>query len=157
MKAKYVNPFLTAFIEVMQQFIDDLEIERGEPSVAEAPFTSRGAAVYIGISGDLEGRVIYDMSRVTAVELASAMTEESLPGLNEMVRSTIQELAKRISGNVGTKLGEVDGPIAIDITPPSLIVGADAEISDSISSEFLKVPLETNYGTVEVNMAVRET
>lgn len=121
------------------------------------PFQSVGTATYIGISGDLEGRVIYEMNRITAVNLASEMNDEDIPGLNELVRSTIQELGNIISGNATTKLRNVANKKTISITPPSMIVGSDTEISDNVSRKFLKVPLKTNMGDIYINLAVRES
>ncbi len=156
MKARFINPFVTAAISTIKQFIPDIEIERGDLDVADAPAKTLGAAVYIGISGDLKGRVIYDMGRTTAVKIASAMNQEELPGLNDMVRSTIQELGNIISGNASSKLhAELDGK-HIDITPPSMIVGDDTQISDSVSSKYLMVPLNTNYGQLIINVNIRE-
>jgi len=156
MKAQFINPFVTAAISTLKQFIPDIEIERGELDFASAPAETLGAAVYIGISGELQGRVIYDMGRTTAVKIASAMNQEDLPGLNDMVRSTIQELGNIISGNASSKLHkELDGK-HIDITPPSMIVGNDTQISDSVSSKYLMVPLNTNYGQLIINVNIRE-
>lgn len=155
MEADYINPFVTTAVSTLKQFIPDIEIERGDLDVAESPFETVGTATYIGISGDLEGRVIYEMDRTTAVEIASAMNGEDLPGLNEMVRSTIQELANIISGNATTELRKAAGDKDVDITPPSMIVGSETEISDSVSSKYLCVPLETNLGTIMINVAVK--
>ncbi|MFB6344311.1 MAG: chemotaxis protein CheX [bacterium] len=156
MKAEYINPFVKTAVSTLKQFIPDIEIERGELSVSESPFETVGTATYIGISGDLEGRVIYEMDRPTAVNIASAMNGEDLPGLNEMVRSTIQELGNIISGNATTELRQAADNKEIEITPPSMIVGRDTEISDSVSSKFLSVPLKTNHGDVIVNVAVQD-
>lgn len=156
MKAEYLNPFITAGTSVLRQFIPDIEIERGDADVVQQPGHPRSVATYIGISGDLEGRVIYEMNRVTAIELAEAMNEDdNIPGLNELVRSTIQELANIISGNASREL-EGDG-LSISITPPSMIIGEDTEISDSVSETFIQLPLQTNYGEIMINLAVRET
>lgn len=157
MKAEYINPFVTTAINTLEQFISDIEIERGELEVSESPFSAGGTATYIGISGDLEGRVIYEMDRVTAVNVASAMNDEELPGMNELVRSTIQELGNIISGNATTQLRNAAEEKTVDITPPSMIIGDETEITDSVSSKFLRVPLETNYGNIHINVAVRES
>ncbi len=157
MKAEYINPFVSSAMSTLKQFIPDIEIERGKLDVVDSPSQTLGAAVYIGISGDIRGRVIYDMGRTTAVKIASAMNQEDLPGLNDMVRSTIQELGNIISGGASTKLHqELDGK-KIDITPPSMIVGDDTEISDSISSKYLVVPLNTNYGQILINVNISES
>ncbi len=157
MKAEYINPFVTSAISTLKQFIPGMEVNRGKLAVSSAPSQSLGTATYIGISGDLEGRVIYDMNRVTAVKIASEMNGEKIPGLNELVRSTIQELGNIITGNASAKLHkQLDGK-HIDITPPSLIVGEDMEISDSISDKYLQVPLETNLGNIIINVNIKES
>lgn len=156
MKAEYINPFVLTAISTLEKFIPDIEIERGELDLAETPSHILGAAVYIGISGELEGRVIYDMGRVTAVNLASAMNDEDMPGLNDMVRSTIQELGNIITGNASSKLHKKFDGKHIEITPPSLIVGDETEITDSVSSKYLVVPLETNLGEIVINLNIKE-
>ncbi|MFB6354915.1 MAG: chemotaxis protein CheX [bacterium] len=156
MKAKYLNPFISAGTSVLRQFMPDIEIERGELEVVDQPSSPRTIAVYIGISGDLEGRVIYEMNKVTAVNLASAMNGEDLPGFNELVRSTIQELSNIISGNASQELETNADNKSINITPPSMIIGEETEISDSVTESFIQVPLNTNYGEILINLAVRE-
>lgn len=157
MKAKYLNPFLSAANNVIQQFIPDIDIERGELSAAKSPTESLGVAVFIGISGELEGRVIYDMEPSTAINLASAMNGEDIPEVNDLVRSTLQELGNVISGTATTNLRQAAESKTIDITPPSMILGPDTEISDSVQQTLIQVPLETNYGTLVINLAVRES
>lgn len=156
MKAEYINPFVSSAISTLQQFIPEIEIERGELDISKTPSQSLGTATYIGISGDLKGRVIYDMNRITAVNVASEMNGEDIPGLNDLVRSTIQELGNIVTGNASSKLHkQLDGK-HIDITPPSLIVGDDVEISDSVSEKYLQVPLKTNLGNILINVNIKE-
>jgi chemotaxis protein CheX len=157
LKAEYINPFVTTTISTLEQFIPDIEINRGDLTVNESPFETVGTATYIGISGDLEGRVLYEMDRSTAVNIASAMNGEDLPGMNEMVRSTIQELGNIITGNATTALRNAVGEKKIEITPPSMIIGTDTEITDSVSNQYLQVPLNTNHGDILINVAVKET
>lgn len=156
MKAEYINPFITSLTEVLEQYVPDIEIERGELDVLDQPTETLGTMTLVGLSGDLEGRVLYIMNRPVAVAIAEFMNGEDFPGLNEMVRSTIQELCNIVSGNAATKLRETVDDKTVDLTPPSMVIGADTEISDSINGKLLEVPLETNYGDILVNLAVRE-
>ncbi len=155
-KADYVNPFVTKAVDTLRQFLPDANIERGDVTVHQTPFDTKETATYIGISGDLEGRVIYQMSAPTAIEVAGAMNQEEFDELNEIVRSTIQELGNIISGNATTQLRNIAEEKTIDITPPSLIVGEKTEISDSVSSKYLCVPLHTPHGDFTINLAVKE-
>lgn len=156
MKADYINPFVKAAIKVLKQFMPDLEVKKGKLSLEEAPFALHGVTVYIGISGLLAGRAVYDMDKETAIKISSAMNGHPLDGLDELARSTISELGNMISGNAVVFLSENLGDEDIDITPPSLIVGSGTELSDSVSRKYLKIPLETNYGTIVISIAVKK-
>lgn len=156
MKAEYLNPFISAAVDVLEQFVPDIEIERGEPDVIEEPTPTLGTATLIGISGELEGRVLYIMNREAAVGIAEQMNGEDFPGLNEMVRSTIQELCNIISGNAAQELQKNAEDKDIELSPPSMVIGPDTEVSDSITSNLIQVPLQTNYGEIIINLAVRE-
>ena len=156
MKAEYINPFISSLVEVLEQYVEDIEFERGELDVIEQPTETLGTMTLVGISGDLQGRVLYIMNRPAAVSIAEIMNGEDFPGLNEMVRSTIQELCNIVSGNAATKLRQAADDKTIDLTPPSMVVGTDTEISDNINGKLLEVPLETNYGDILVNLAVKE-
>ena len=157
MKAKHLNPFVTAAKSVLGQFFPDAQFERGELEVIDQPGNPRSVAVLIGISGDLEGRVIYEMHKETAVDLAAEMNGEDIPGFNEMVRSTIQELGNIVSGNAAQELESTENELSISITPPSLIVGEDTQISDSVSQSYIQVPLLTNDNEILINLSVRES
>jgi chemotaxis protein CheX len=159
MKSKYINPFITTTVESLEQFIPDIDIERGELDLVEPPVHTLGTITLIGISGDLKGRVLYIMDRDTAVKIAEAMNEEDFPGLNEMVRSTIQELCNIISGNAARELKASAENKSIDLTPPNLIIGSDTEVNDELKldGELLEVPLNTDLGTIRVNLLIHES
>lgn len=156
MKAEYLNPFVESTVNVLKQYLPDLEIDRGELAVIESPTKTLGGTIYIGISGDLEGRILYNMTRKAAVGIAEEMNGEEFMGLNRMVRSTIQELCNIISGQAGQKLEKTADNKSINITPPSMITGENTEISDGLTGELIEVPLETNFGKIVINLALRE-
>lgn len=157
MKADYVNPFVKSAIMVLEQYIPNIEIERGDLDVVEPPYQSLGAATYLGITGDLDGRVIYDMSRDTAKKVAGTMNGEEFDELNDMVRSTIQEVGNMVTGNASTNLQQsVEASASFDISPPSMIVGEETEISDQVNNNLLQIPLHTNLGDIIINIIIEK-
>jgi chemotaxis protein CheX len=156
LKAAYINPFVTKSVDTLRQFLPDADIERGDISAEETPFKADGTVTYLGISGDLEGRVIFQMEIDTALKIAGAMNQEEFDELNDIARSTIQELGNIISGNATTQLRSTADGKTIDITPPCLMIGQETTISDSVRSNYLKVPLHTTYGDFIINLAVQE-
>lgn len=154
MKADFLNPFVDGATYVMKQVLSDGGIKRGTLSLRSDPVVSSGVATLVGISGRLEGHVIFDMDRKTAMAISSVMNGEEMPGVNNIVRSTINEMANMIAGNATTRLA--DAGYACNITPPTFIVGSQSEIYAHKGAQHLVVPLETACGTVVVSLALAE-
>ena len=81
------------------------------------------------------------------------MNREEFTVFDEMAKATITELANMITAQAVTKLYDLG--FRFDLTPPALFSGQNLEISDH-NVEALIVPIETNYGCLEVNVAIRE-
>ena len=112
-----------------------------------------GVATLVGLAGDVEGRVLFDMSMDTALKIASKMNGEELTEFDELVKATITEVANMITGQAVTKLHDLG--FKFDLTPPSLFTGEKMEVSDH-EVEALIVPMLTEQGKIEVNVAIRE-
>ncbi|WBG16302.1 chemotaxis protein CheX, partial [Treponema pallidum] len=112
-----------------------------------------GVAAIVGLAGDVEGRVVFDMTLDTALKIASSMNEEKLAAFDELARATITELANLITAKAVTTLHELG--FKFDLTPPALFTGDNMEISSS-DIEALIVPMETPQGKVEINVAIRD-
>ena len=117
-----------------------------------------GVAALVGLAGDVEGRVLFDMIYETALNIASKMNGEKLAEFDDLAKATISELANLITAQAVTKLHELG--FKFDLTPPALFAGEKMEIAalagQSENVEALIVPLITDYGKIEVNVAIRE-
>ena len=117
-----------------------------------------GVAALVGLAGDVEGRVLFDMTLETALNIASKMNGEKLEVFDDLAKATISELANLITAQAVTKLHELN--FKFDLTPPALFAGQKMEIAalggTSENVEALIVPLITEYGKIEVNVAIRE-
>jgi chemotaxis protein CheX len=117
-----------------------------------------GVAALVGLAGDVEGRVLFDMTFETALNIASQMNGEKLPEFDDLAKATISELANLITAQAVTKLHELG--FKFDLTPPALFVGENMEIAalggTDENVEALIVPLLSEYGKIEVNVAIRE-
>ena len=156
MRVEYINPFVEAAYDVLSEVLQ-AEVKRGELYLKSSATPVLGVAAIIGLAGDVEGRVLFDMSRPTAIQVASAMLAsmdmEPLSDLNEMGRATITELANMITGRAVTKLHNLG--FTLDLTPPALVTGDNMEISNP-NVEALIVPMELPHGKMEINVAIRE-
>lgn len=156
MRVEYINPFVEAAHDVLKEVLQT-DVKRGELYLKSTATPVLGVAAIIGLAGDVEGRVLLDMSRSTAIQVASGMLAgmemEPITDLNEMGRATITELANMITGRAVTKLHNLG--FAFDLTPPALVTGDNMEISNA-NVEALIVPMELPQGKIEINVAIRE-
>ncbi len=152
MRVEYVNPFVEAAYGVLNEVLG-AEIKRGELYLKATSQPVLGVAAIIGLIGDVEGRVLLDMSVHTGLAIASTMNGEELSELDDLGKATIAELANMIAGKAVTKLHELG--FEFDLSPPSLITGENMMVTDN-GVEALIVPLELPQGKLEINVAVRE-
>ncbi len=152
MRVEYINPFVESAFSVLKEVLKT-QIKRGELYLKATSQPVLGVAAIIGLTGDVEGRVLLDMSRETAHAIASAMNGEELESFDELARATIAELANMITGQAVTKLHEIG--FNFDLSPPSLITGDNMVVTNA-GVEALIVPLELSQGKLEINVAVRE-
>ena len=152
MRVEYINPFVESAYSVLKEVLH-CDIVRGELYLKATSQPVLGVAAIIGLTGDVEGRVLLDMSRHTAHKIASVMNGEELESFDELAKATIAELANMITGQAVTKLHEIG--YNFDLSPPSLITGDNMVVTDA-GVEALIVPLELTQGKLEINVAVRE-
>ena len=152
MRVEYINPFVEAAFNIIKEVLQT-EINRDELYLKKSTQPVLGVAALVGLAGDVEGRVLIDMTKETAIKVASAMNGEELTSLDELVKATITELANMVTAQAVTKLHDLG--FKFDLTPPSIITGENMEVSD-INVEALIVPLDLPHGKIEINVAIRE-
>ena len=152
MRIEYINPFVESAFSVLNEVLDT-EVKRGELYLKATAQPVLGVTAIVGLTGDVQGRVLYDMSEKTAMSIASAMNGERFENFDNLARATITELANLITSRAVTKLYDLG--FNFDISPPSLITGENMEISDG-EVEALIVPVEMDIGKMEINVAVKE-
>ncbi len=101
-------------------------------------FTSQQCNVVCGVTGHVQGQVIYGMSLTTADKIASTMLGQKIKTFDQLAASAMGELGNMISGNAMQGLSEA-GWIC-DITPPTIMRGKDVKIS-TLSIPALVIPL----------------
>jgi chemotaxis protein CheX len=152
MRVEYINPFVEAAYNIIKEVLQT-DVERKDLYLKKTTQPVMGVAALVGLAGDVEGRVLIDMSQETAIKIASTMNGEELTSMDELVKATITELANMITAQAVTKLFDLG--FKFDLTPPSIITGENMSVSNA-DVEALIVPLEMPQGLVEINVAIRE-
>jgi chemotaxis protein CheX len=152
MRVEYINPFVESAFNVLKEVLN-CDVKRGEIYLKSTSMPVLGVAAMVGLAGDVEGRVLFDMSKPTALGVASVMNNEQITVMDELAKATITELANMITAQAVTKLHDLG--FKFDLTPPAIFTGDNMEVTDH-EVEALIVPMEVPQGKLEINVAIRE-
>lgn len=124
MKAEYINPFLESASIVLEQMIN-VRPSTGELGVKDVKFVEKYIWIQIGLTGQMQGDIVFGLHETVALKLVSAMMGGYvISEIDEMSKSAISELGNMISGNASTIL--FNQGVRVDITPPVLVQSATA-------------------------------
>ena len=151
MKMELIQPFINAADAVLSQGLRG-STAIGNLSMEEEAYRRKGVAALVLVTGDIEGRMIFDLDPETAVRVATRMAGTDLPESDELVRETVCELANQVIGNAITSLN--DQGFHFRVHPP-LIHTSDHGIKGSEDTEALVICFETASGNVYMNIALR--
>lgn len=141
MNIEYINPFIEASQTVLKQ-ITQLDAKLGKVFLKNSPYESEDILIMVGLTGKLRGQAIFSINKGFALKIASIMMMGMpVTEFDEMSKSALSELANMIMGNAATIL--YNRGIDIDITPPSLLVGENMQITTS-KMKTVCIPLEFN-------------
>jgi len=154
MRVEYINPFVESTFSILHEVLG-AEVKRGEIYLKPTSTSIDGVAALVGLAGDVEGRVLFDMTKETALHVAGIMNQETFTVLDDLAKATIQELANMVTAQAVTKLHELG--FKFDLTPPALFTGDNMEVASNMGEvEALIVPMMFADKKLEVNVAIRE-
>lgn len=153
MKAEWINPFISNAIEVIEQ-LANIKFEKSELMVKEDTTPSNEITIIIGITGFIQGQVVYSLKDHTAQRIAqSVRPNENIIVDQDFIESSIAEISNIITGRATIELSGKNN--ILHITPPTIIVGRDYNIS-FIKLKTISVNLSSRFGTMEVNVAIKQ-
>jgi chemotaxis protein CheX len=151
MKMELIQPFINAADAVIADMLK-CATRIGDVSMEEESYRRKGAAASIAISGDIEGRVIFDMEGPVAAKVASTLAGMEVSENDQIVRETVCELANMIIGSAVTSLN--DEGFRFKIHTPE-IHEAERGYQGTEDTEALVMCFETPAGSVFMNIAMR--
>jgi len=152
MRVQLVNCYVRAAADVIATETGS-PVKRGGVRLERGAFTSEEVTAIVGVNGAMGGSFYLSMSEGTALNLVTSMMGQPMTEFDELAQSGIAELANVVAG--AASVGLADLGYTTNITPPMLLLGANAKIS-SVEIQRLVVPLSTNHGSVHVHVALRE-
>ena len=118
MRMDLIQPFINSADAVLAQGLGSpVAIEN--LSMEEEAYRRKGLAAEVCLTGEIEGRIIFDVDQGTAIELASRLAGvERSRALMRLVREAVCELANQIIGNAVNGLN--DQGFHFHVHPPTL-------------------------------------
>ena len=123
-KQEYVNAFLAPAQLVWESELSQ-PLEFIEAKAVSDGSSPQDVIAVIGVTGQLEGSVLYEFGRDTGLAVASIMMGEPLEEHDDVSISALGEIANMISGNAATNLSKQG--LICEITPPRLTNNASGK------------------------------
>jgi chemotaxis protein CheX len=145
-----IQPFINAadavFAESLQGPTKIVDLEMDEDA-----YRRKGVAALIAIKGDIEGRVILDLSPEVAMKVASQLAGTEMEASDQVVRETVCEMANMVIGNSVTLLN--DQGFHFKVFPPEIHMD-ETGLAGSADTEALVICIETPCGNLYLNIAM---
>lgn len=154
MDKSIIIPFINAGSEIIYEFFHEKPTP-GQVKIMDKITSNQGIIILVGITGDISGRIIIDLTLEQAHEFSKAILQEEIDKNDmELIESAIGELGNMVSGRAVSKLHEMG--YTLRITPPTILKGKEFEVLDQ-SHNMLVVPLNTKVGSILLNLSVKQT
>lgn len=151
MKMELIQPFINAADAVLAQGLHT-PTSIGHLSMEEEAYRRRGLAALVWVTGDIEGRIIFDLDHNTAMRVATGFAGTDVEESDELVREAVCELANQIIGNAISSLN--DQGFRFRVHPP-VLHNSEHGAKSSEDTEALVICFETATGAVYMNIALR--
>ncbi len=150
MRMELIQPFINAadavFAESLQAPTKIVDLE-----MAQEAYRRKGVAALIAIKGDIEGRVILDLSPEVALKVASQLAGAEVAASEQVVRETVCEMANMVIGNSVTLLN--DQGFHFKVFPPEIHMD-ETGLAGTADTEALVICIETPCGNIYLNIAM---
>lgn len=151
MKMELIQPFINAADAILAQGLNS-PTSIGHLSMEEEAYRRKGVAALVWLTGDIEGRIIFDLDPKTAVRVASGFSGMEVEESDDIVREAVCELANQVTGNAISALN--DQGFKFRVHPP-VVHNAEHGSKSSEDTEALVICFETVPGAVFMNIALR--
>jgi len=146
-----IQPFLNSADAVLAQGLKSA-VSIDNLTMDEQVYRRKGIAAEVSLTGDIEGRIIFDADEKTATAFASHLAGAELASTDDLVREAVCELANQIIGNAVTVLN--DQGFHFRVHPPTFHTSEQGAKS-SEDTEAVVLCFSTERGKVYMNVALR--
>ena len=151
MKMDLIQPFISAADCVLASALSG-PASIGDLSMEEDGCRLHGCGVRILIHGEIEGRIVVDMTPETAAHVANALAGEEMEASDQVISETVFELANMMIGNAVTLLN--DRGYQFKVLPPEKCTDNQNAVSRTETEE-AAIYFDTPSGRIFLNLCMR--
>ncbi|MBN1435490.1 MAG: chemotaxis protein CheX [Sedimentisphaerales bacterium] len=151
MDVNYINPFLNSIRSVFDTMIQ-IPLTIGKPSLKKDAVPRYDISSIIGLSGEVSGCVVLNLSEALAMQLASGLIGEEVTEIDESCTDAIGEIANMIAGAAKKDLPGENNSISV----PSIIIGRH-KIRYPRGLPIISIPCDTSAGRLAVEVALKHS
>jgi len=152
MRLDFVKIFVDSTTQLFQQMLGPA-VNVSSMAVKPSPVAGSDVMTIIGLTGESQGRVIFDMDTFTAMQVAGCMLGKPTNEMTPLAQSTIAELASMAIGQAISRIN--DNGTRLTMSPPTVITGTGL-VSYDQCFETLVAPIATGYGEVRMNITIQD-
>ena len=154
MRMELIQPFINAADAVLSETLA-CPVTVSDISMEKEAYQRRGSAALVEITGDIEGRVIFDIEDGLAMKVARTIAgTDEIDADPLIMRETVAELANLVIGNAVTTLNDqgfrfkvrppVDHPAPLGFRGTEDIEALVMDFASSAGSVFMNIALRYN-------------
>jgi chemotaxis protein CheX len=152
MDVKYINPFLSATVNVLKTmaFVD---IQPGRPYLKKDHVATGDVSGIIGLTGEAVGSLSVTFNFELIQLIMRQMLGEEVTEVTNDVRDAAGELTNMISGDARRMLQQ-EG-LSLSAAIPTIVAGKDHTIKHVVNGPIIVIPFESEGGgraSVEVSL-----
>ncbi len=140
MNVEYVNPFLTALLNVLSTMAMT-DAVAGAPYLKDDTRARGDVTGMVGLAGkQIKGSLALTFSQAAALHIATQMLGEAFDTIDETVQDIIGEITNMVTGGAKKTLSEKGYKFELAI--PTTITGTNHSISHKTNGPVVVVPFE---------------
>jgi len=151
-KVEYINPFLSATLEVLKTMAF-MEAQPRPPVLKNNGDSLGDVSGIIGITGPVRGSLSLSFSSACILKIVANMLGEEFPAINAEIKDAVGELTNMISGAARQKLEALGYKSQSSL--PTVVYGPNHQIKHRCEAPTIAIPFVTQAGpfVVEVSFA----
>lgn len=152
MDVRYINPFLSGTIEVLQKF-SNVKATPKKPYLKKTDLAFGDVSGIIGLTGDIIGSLAISFQEDCILGILTAMFGEIHMEVGHETFDAVGEITNMISGNARSKL-EKEG-LTVFAAIPSVVTGARHSINHILKMPSIVIPFSTEHGDLVVDVCMK--